>query len=104
MDKFIKGTLFSLEGDKVYEGEFIDNYPKKGVKIFQYIILMELLNILGTYLMENIMDIEYYLKLYLTIIKKIYMKVNLKMDFIMDQEKEKYFKINIENFYLKEIL
>ena len=25
MDKFIKGTLFSPKGDKVYEGEFIDN-------------------------------------------------------------------------------
>ena len=36
MDKFIKGTLFSPEGNKVYEGEFIDNYPKEGKNITIY--------------------------------------------------------------------
>ena len=36
MDKFIKGTLFSPIGDKVYEGEFIDNYPKEGKNITIY--------------------------------------------------------------------
>jgi len=35
-DKFIKGTLFSPEGDKVYEGEFIDNIPKEGKNISVY--------------------------------------------------------------------
>ena len=36
MDKFIKGTLFSPKGDKLYEGEFIDNYPKEGKNITIY--------------------------------------------------------------------
>ena len=36
MDKFIKGILFSPEGNKVYEGEFIDNYPKEGKNITIY--------------------------------------------------------------------
>ena len=36
MEKFIKGKLFSPKGDKVYEGEFIDNYPKEGKNISIY--------------------------------------------------------------------
>jgi len=36
MDKFIKCTLFSPEGNIVYEGEFIDNYPKEGKNISIY--------------------------------------------------------------------
>ena len=36
MDYFIKGTLFSPEGNIVYEGEFIDNYPKEGKNIIIY--------------------------------------------------------------------
>ena len=36
MDKFIKGTLFSPKGDKIYEGEFIDNIPKEGKNITIY--------------------------------------------------------------------
>ena len=36
MDKFIKGVLFSPGGNKVYEGEFIDNIPKERKNIPLY--------------------------------------------------------------------
>ena len=35
-DKFINGTLFSPKGDKLYEGEFFDNYPNEGKNITIY--------------------------------------------------------------------
>ena len=49
------------------------------------------------------MEMGNYFLLEITMKMNLYMKVNLKMDFIMDLVKKNNFKINIQNFYMKEI-
>ena len=80
---------------------FVIIFLKK--KILQYIILMDLLIIQVIFSKENIMGMGNYFLLEITMKMNLYMKVNLKMDFIMDLVKKNNFKINIQNFYMKEI-
>ena len=106
MDIFIKGTLFSPEGNIVYEGEFIDNYLKEGKNISIYNIngIIEYIGDLfnGKYngygiLFETISYKSRYYK------KNIY-EGQFKDGFYHGLGKGKFLKINIQNFYMKEIL